>query len=278
MPATDRPTLRERIGFDAGGTKLEDAVAWAARHDFHYVDFNADGGANHLDGWGADRVRALRTACERERIHLGLHTSSAVNVAELAPRVAEAVDAYLRANVDLAVSLGCEWVVVHAGYHFSSALAARKAAGLERLQRLTAYAEAAGAYLVLENLNREPEHAEVRYLAHTVEECRYYLDALRSPRLGWAFTVNHAHLVPEGIDGFLDAFGVERIGEVRLADNTGEYEIHLKPGDGTIDFAALFARLESAGYRRHYTMAFGGNEDKRAARDMLAALGERPRP
>jgi hypothetical protein len=31
------------------------------------------------------------------------------------------------------------------------------------------------------------------------------------------------------VGGFLDAFGVERIGEVRLADNTGEYEIHLPP-------------------------------------------------
>ena len=269
--------LRERIGFDAGRTRLEDAVAWAVQHGFHYVDFNADGDANHLDDWNAERVSALRSTCERNAIHLGLHTSSAVNVAEVAPRVAEAVDAYLRANVDLAVRLGCEWVVVHAGYHFSSALPARMAAARDRLQRLVAHAEGAGAYLVLENLNREPEHAEVRYLAHTVEETRYYLDALHSPALGWAFTVNHAHLVPEGIDGFLDAFGVERIGEVRLADNTGEYEIHLVPGQGTIDFAAMFARLEGAGYHRHYTMAFGGEGDKLAAREYLAALAPAPR-
>ena len=78
--------------------------------------------------------------------------------------------------------------------------------------------------------------------------------------------------MPEGIDGFLDAFGVERIREVRLADNTGEYEIHLNPGEGTIDFARLFARLEGAGYRRHYAMAFGSLDDKLAARDRLAAL------
>ncbi len=265
-------TLRDRIGFDAGATPLEDALVWAAGHDFHYVDFNADGGANHLDAWTDARVSALRAACERGRIHLGLHTSSAVNVAEVSPRVSEAVDDYLRANVDLAVRLACEWVVVHAGYHFSSALLARKAASLERLRRLTAHAERVGAYLVLENLNREPEHAEVRYLGHTVEECRPYFDALPSPALGWAFTVNHAHLVPEGIDGFLDAFGVSRIGEVRLADNTGEYEIHLRPGEGTIDFRTMFRRLESAGYRRHYTMAFGNNDDKLAARDTLLAL------
>jgi len=42
------------------------------------------------------------------------------------------LDDYLRANIDLAGRLGCEWVVVHAGYHFSSALAARTAASIER--------------------------------------------------------------------------------------------------------------------------------------------------
>jgi sugar phosphate isomerase/epimerase len=264
-------TLNERIGYDAGATPLEEALAAAARHGFFYLDWNADTGANRLDAWGAARVRDIRRTCERHGIHLGLHTSSAVNVAEFSPHVAEGVDDYLRANVDLAVRLGCEWVVVHAGYHFSSAVTERVAASLERLKRLTAHAEAAGAYLVLENLNREPDHAEIHYLAHTVEECRIYFDAIQSPSFGWAFTVNHAHLVPEGIAGFIDAFGVARLGEVRLADNTGEYEVHLLPGEGTIDFGAMFHRLESAGYRRHYTMAFGSLDDKIAARERLAA-------
>jgi sugar phosphate isomerase/epimerase len=261
---------REQIGFDAGARRLEDALAWAVRHGFHHVDFNADTGDNHLHAWGPGRVSAVRQTCERHGIHLGLHTSSAVNVAEFSPYVTTAVDQYLRANVDVARRLGCEWIVVHAGYHFSSAVPARTSAALERLARLTEYAETAGAYLLLENLNREPERAEVHYLAHTVEECRPFFERIQSPHLGWAFTVNHAHLVPEGIGGFLDAFGVARLGEVRLADNTGEYEIHLNPGQGTIDFGGLFARLEAAGYRRHYTMAFGSDADKLAARDLLA--------
>src|SRR6266849_3350438 len=115
-------TLRDRIGFDAGSRELEQALDWAARHAFHYVDFNADIGPNQLDRGSSDRVRALRDTCARHDIHLGLHTSSAVNVAEISPHVAPAVDDYLRANADLAVRLGCEWVVVHAGFHFSSAL------------------------------------------------------------------------------------------------------------------------------------------------------------
>lgn len=263
-------TLKDRIGYDAGSTRLEDALATAARHGFFYLDFNADTGANRLDAWDAARVRDVRQTCERHGIHLGLHTSSAVNVAEFSPHVSQGVDDYLRANVDLAARLGCEWVVVHGGYHFSSALKERITASLERLKRLTAHAEATGAHLVLENLNREPDRAEIHYLAHNVEECRIYFDAIQSANFGWAFTVNHAHLVPEGVGGFIDAFGVTRIGEVRLADNTGEYEIHLLPGEGTIDFKTMFGRLESSGYRRHYTMAFGSLDDKIKARDRLA--------
>lgn len=265
-------SLRDRIGYDAGNARLEDALQWAAANGFHYLDFNADIGPNRLDRWDQARVRAVRQACERHGVHLGVHTLSAVNVAEFSPFVSEAVDQYLRANIDLAVRLGCAWTIVHGGYHFSAALEARRSASLERLKRATAYAEDRGMLLLLENLNREPDEAEVHYLAYNVEECRYYFDAISSDRFAWAFTVNHANLVPEGIDGFLDAFGIARIGEVRLADNLGDREVHLKPGEGNIDFGALFHRLESAGYSRHYSMAFGSPEDKLQARELFASF------
>jgi sugar phosphate isomerase/epimerase len=261
--------LCDRIGYDAGGTRLEDALAWAAANALHYVDFNADRGPNHLNSWSDERIQAVRNTCARHDIHLGLHTASAVNVAELSPYVSDAVDAYLRANIDVAMRLGCEWLVVHGGYHFSSDIDARKVASLERLKRTVAYAEQARARLLLENLNFEPNDAEIHYLAHNVDECRYYFEAISSAHFGWAFTVNHANLVPEGIDGFLDTFGINRIGEVRLADNLGDKEVHLNPGEGNIDFASLFTRLESAGYQDHYMMAFGNQTDKLIARNFL---------
>ena len=111
----------------------------------------------------------------------------------------------------------------------------------------------------------------MHYLGHTVEECRYYFDAIASAHFGWAFTVHHAHLIPEGIAGFLDAFGVTRSGEVRLADSLGDKEVHRNPGAGNIDFASLFQCLESSRYRYHYMMAFGSLEDKLVGRDRLAA-------
>ena len=260
-------TLKDRIGYDAGATRLEDALATAAVNGFYYLDFNADEGPNRIDEWDDDRVAsALRTAKD-SGITLTLHTASSVNIAEFSPQVDEAVDRYLEANIDLAKRLECHGVVTHGGYHFNSSLDLRFSSSLERLKRATAYAENAGVTLFLENLNVEPDDAEVHYMAHTVEECRYYFDVISSERFGWAFTVNHAHLVPEDVDGFLDAFGISRIGEVRLADNTGEKEVHMNPGEGNIDFPAAFGRLESSGYTGFYTMAFGSLEDKLAARE-----------
>jgi sugar phosphate isomerase/epimerase len=266
-------TLRDRIGVDLGGRHpLEDGLAWAAANGVHYVDVCLEGAPQHPNApstWTPQRVAAVRAACERHAIHLGLHSSSAINVAETSPLLAEATDEYLRTYIDLAGRLRAAWIVVHGGYHFTSDYEARRAASLERLRRATALAERAGVRLLLENLNREPEHAEVRYLAHDLAECRAYFGGITSPHLGWAFTVNHAHLVPEGIDGFLDTMDLGRCGEVRLADSHGRYEEHLQPGAGTIDFAKMFRRIEGAGYRGHYMMAFGTPDDMLRGREHL---------
>jgi len=265
-------TLKDRIGVDAGKTKLEDAIQWAADNEFYYLDFNADAGPNHMDTWTPERSKEVREMCEANGISIGLHTLSAVNIAEYSPYVSRAVDEYLRGSIDLANQLDCAWTVVHAGYHFSGDVPERTKASIERLKRIGKYASDTGQRILLENLNFEPENSEVHYMAHTVEETRQYFDEIPPEHLGWAFTANHSHLVPDGVDGFIDAFGIERIGEVRLADNHGDYEVHLIPGEGTLDFKNLFTRLESAGYTGHYSMAYGSDAERVVSRDHLSSL------
>jgi len=266
-------SLRDRIGVDIGRRlRLEDGLAWAARHAVRYVDIQLDSGANAFTGFDAERASRVREACQRHGIHLGLHTLSAINVAEYSPIVSDAVDAYLRAYIDISPRLGAEWIVVHAGYHFTSDVRERMEAGLQRLKRMVSYAEKKKVVLLLENLNREPTDAEVHYLAHTIEEWRYYYERIASPALALSFTANHAHLVPEGIAGFLAAMPFDCLAEVRLADcfRNGK-EQHLRPGEGDLDFADLFRRIEAAGFSGHYMNAFGSLDDMAAARDVLVA-------
>src|SRR5579862_2186119 len=205
----------------------------------------------------------------------GTASISAFIVAESAPYVGDAVERYLEAYVDAACLLGAEWIVMHAGFHFTSDREERMRVGRERLARVAAYAERNATLILLENLNKEPAEAEVHYLAHTVEEWRFYTEAIRSPALGLSFTVNHAHLVPEGVAGFVDAIDMRRVAEVRLADcwRNGN-EVHLKPGAGDLDFADMFRRVEGAGFRGHYMNAFGSLGDMIEGRERLLRLAE----
>ena len=190
-------TLKDRIGVDIGRrAKLEDGIAWAAKNGVRYIDIQLDTAANAITTFDDSRASKVRDSLEKHGLQLGLHTLSAVNVAEYSPFVSDAVEQYLRAYIDIFPKLGAKWIVMHAGYHFSSDKAMRMEAGLERLKRIVDYAEKKGALVLLENLNKEPEDAEVHYLAHTVEEWRYYYERIQSPAFRLSFTANHAHLSP----------------------------------------------------------------------------------
>jgi sugar phosphate isomerase/epimerase len=272
-------SLLDRIGVDTGRRlRLEDAVEWAAQHQVRYIDVQLDTGANRVDSIDDARAAAVREQAERCGVTLGLHTLSAVNVAEYSPFLSDAVDAYMRAYIDVAPKLGAAWIVVHAGYHFTADTKMRMEAGLDRLKRMVEYAERRGALLLLENLNKEPADAEVHYLAHTVEEWRYYFERIHSPAFALSFTANHAHLMPQGVQGFVDAIPLDRVAEVRLADCfRNGHEQHLVPGQGNFDFGAMFDLLESRGFKGHYMNAFGTLEDMNKARydmvDMARAAG-----
>ncbi len=263
-------SFKDRIGVDASRKiSMEEAVAWAKSNDFKYLDCQIDVVQNALETFDENRCGPVRGSCAEAGIHLGLHTLSAVNIAEISPYLRDACDAYLRGYIDAAARLNAEWIEVHAGYHFTDDKKLRMEAGLERLKRAVGYAEKKGVQLLRENLNWEPDLAEVHYLAHTVEECLFFFDAIQSPALNWSFTINHATLVPEGIAGFVESMPTDRLAEVRIADNNGEYEIHMFPGDGIIDFADTFRRIEATGFSGHYMSSYGTLDDMVRGRDYL---------
>ena len=270
---TDRTALTAgRFGFDAPRTQpIERSIAWAGQHGFRYIDFQADVPPNDIASFDAARVRQVRALCDQHGVALGIHPSSAINNAEYVPIMAGAVDDYLTANLDLAVRLGCGWIIGHGGYHFGD-LEARRGVAIARMKRLLEAAERNDITVYFENHNREPEHAEMHYLPHTVEETRWFFEAIDSPHFKWAFNVAHGNLVADGWEGFLAAFGAGNIGQVRLNDNNGDYEVHLVPGEGNIDFAALFGALRDAGYEGWFNLGFGGEADKIRVKDWFTGL------
>jgi sugar phosphate isomerase/epimerase len=257
--------LSKRFACSPYGPDVEDDIRWAADHDFPHVAFTTDAGANGLLAWSGDRAERVRRLAEERGVKLIIHTLSAVNVAEFVPHMTEAVDAYLGANVDLAARLRAD-IIVHAGMHFRERIEQRTKASVEHIGRATRRAEAAGVTLFLENMNISPQDAEVNYIGCHSSELRPHFDAIRSPSLKWAFSANHAHLAPEDWSGFVDAFGVERLGLVMMADCHGTVEEHLWPGQGNLDFGAIIRRLEGAGYGGPYLLTFGPKDALLAGR------------
>ncbi len=269
------PKLFDRIGVDINQKlPLEQAVDWTVKHKVPYIDLCLDQTPELLQK-SATRLKAARKKLENAGVRLGLHTLSGVNIAETSPFVSQAAGDYLAAYIDASRELGAGWIVVHGGYHFGGDKRTRMDAAVARIGRAAKLAEKKKAKLLLENLNPEPEQAEVHYLANDIEECKYYFDRLDSPALGWSFTVNHAHIRPNRIDEFMKRLDMKRCGEVRLADCRGTHEEHLRPGEGTIDFPAMFAAIEKSGYRGHYMQAFGSLDDMLTGRATLAALAEK---
>ena len=265
-----KETLRQRIGVDVGRRlSAEEAVEWAAQNEVYYFDIQTDIAPNALESFDESRCSKIREGCEKHSLHLGLHTLSGVNIAEISPHLREATDAYLRNYIDLSVKLGAEWIVVHGGYHFTGCQKIRKQASIERIKRAVEYAEKQNALLLLENLNGEPELAEVHYMPDNLEDTQEYFEQIQSPNLRWSFTINHAHFDPIGIKGFVEGMDMSLCEEVRVADNNGEYEIHMKPGTGNVDFGEMFWLIEYSGFKGHYMNGFGSMDDMLEGREYL---------
>jgi sugar phosphate isomerase/epimerase len=178
----------------------------------------------------------------RSEIRCGLHSASFVNSAEIMPTVRKAATEHLKEYIDLAARLGCEYLVIHCGFHFSVYLERVWAALCETFARAVEYAERKGIPLVIENMNRLAADSEFQYLGVTAEEFTDLFRRVRSPYLGLALDVAHCHLLPGGVARFVRSFP-DRIREVQLSDNHGTVDQHLTIGDGTVDFARVIHLL-----------------------------------
>jgi hydroxypyruvate isomerase len=156
-------------------------------------------------------------------------------------RTAEWRDAF-REALELAGDVGCPTVNVLAGNRVGGAT---QAAQLERLEENLRWALAAaadaGVMLVTELLNRR-ENPE--YLLPTLDAAAALLERLGP--LGWRLQLDTHHLgltvddVPEAIRA-----AAGHIGHVQVADVPGRHE----PGTGSLDWTAIGAALDDAGYR-----------------------------
>ena len=261
----------QRFVFSGPGP-VEEAIRWGVEHRFTRIDFNADSPPNYPGTFTPERVVLIRDLCARHGVTLGIHTLSAVNMAEITPVMNAAADEYLRQNFDLAAQLGASYVICHGGFHFGDDREARFQVAIDRMRRATEWAEARGIDIYFENHNKEPDEAEIHYLPRDVAETRRFFDAIRLAALQmglqcWsrAPCARWLRWLPRRLR--------------RRADRPGAPQRHPRPLRGAPAPGRGHRRLpprlpppDRAGLRRPFTLDFGNSEVRAEWRDRFAEL------
>lgn len=185
------------------------------------------------------------------------------------PAVRERRAAYTRAAIELAAAVGAPCVSVTSGRtqadvppeqgleHFASALAP-----------LCTYAADRGVKLGIES--------EPALLVERATEVASLIDRVGHPALGANLDVGHAVCIGEDPTESIRRLA-GRIWNVHVEDIRGGKHHHRIPGDGDLDFAAIFRALSATGYTgavtvELYTCSAIADEAARRSHGVLAPL------
>jgi sugar phosphate isomerase/epimerase len=225
-------------------------LAQIAQTGFHGLEIFAT--RSHFDYATQSEVRNMAMALADNRLQLlSLHAptsrdldinregSSPLSITEVERvRRIEAMDE-LKRVLDVAQDLPYSRMILHMGGSRETADPRKRDAAFSSLEHLSLHSHHAGVTICLENTTSEM--GDPAYLRAFVDETR--LTALR-----FNFDVGHAHLaeMPEDdrITKSFEPLG-ELVASAHIHDNHGDKDEHLPPYEGSIDWAAAVALLNT---------------------------------
>lgn len=280
------PSAQMQLAYSSNGftrVSLPAAIERIAAHGYRGVELLADR-PHWMPGAGADAVRAVRAALQRTGLavsNVNANTAMALwpewvpetlfepSLSHHDPAVRRQRHAYTLAALDLAAAVGARCVSVTSGRcegdvppedgqrYFAEALAPLCEAAADRGLRL--------------GIEYEPG-----LLVETAAEVRAVIDRVGHPALGANLDIGHAICAGERFEEAIATLA-GRIWNVHLEDIRGTKHFHLVPGEGDVDFAAVFAALAAHGYDGFvtvelYTCAHRADAAAAGAIEHLAAI------
>lgn len=215
----------------------------------------------HLDFHNEDEVRRAAETMERLGVRgLSFHAPFADRIDITSPEEAAreaAVQELLRA-CQAAALLRCPYVVLHPGPEREGR--PPEAEFLERmhhaavsLNRIAARCCELGVHLLLENM-----------LAHLmfghVRDMMYLLGEIKACDVGTCLDTGHAHLARETDVVIQKLSGHLKM--VHVNDNRGDWDAHLPPGEGTIDWAMVVRELRRHQFRGGLVLELAGGRNE----------------
>lgn len=153
---------------------------------------------------------------------------------------------YTEKCIDLAVDLGADCISITSGRCLpGNPPALAYAALMNSVETILNYA-------VKKNVHVGIEY-EPGLLLEKADEVMHFLAKFSSPYLGVNLDIGHAKVAGESLTDVIKLFS-DKILHIHLEDICGQKHYHLIPGDGDIDFSAVFKALVSIGYKRYITL------------------------
>ena len=213
----------------------------------------------HLDyhnprdvAYAADRLRALSIT------PVSFHAPFAdrIDITSFDHATREAAINELTIACDAAATLGCQYVVLHPGperegkppdHEFVQHMHLAASA----INHVARHCATLGVTLLLENMLGHLMFGHVRDLL-------YLLGEIRSPNIGACLDTGHAHLARElhlvinKLSGHLKL--------VHINDNHGDWDAHLPPGHGSIQWHAFLAELQASHFHGPLILEIAGHD------------------
>ncbi len=238
-----------------GGIDLEQCLTRCAAAGFRVFDLNlCDQGlpGRYLasDRW-EEKTEQLKILAETMGIEFSQSHLEFYNVCDRDIEGREWKEELVRRGIIASGRLGVRWAVLHTGSvydHMNYSYAKSKAANLEYLKPHLEQAEQAGIGLAVENV---PDK-EMRRFSGSAEELIDLVDTANQKNLGICWDFGHAHLAGVEQPYWLCQIG-NRLKAVHVADNNGDWDEHLAPFYGTIDWVSIMKTLKQIGYQNDFT-------------------------
>ncbi len=173
---------------------------------------------------------------------------------------------YSKRCVDIACELGSPCISVTSGRMLAGVEPAQSLAHLRSsLEELVSYAENHSIRIGIEY--------EPGLLISNCNELAAFLDEFGSAFLGANLDLGHSHVLGEDLQYVIRRLG-EKIFHIHLEDISWRKHYHLIPGEGEMDFAAIFQALEKQKYDGYITVELYTciNNPDEAAKKALAHL------
>lgn len=217
----------------AGRAGIQGVEIFAARQHFDYTspehvrEIGSWFQSNSLEAW------SMHAPLYPDR-EMGRAGAPAVNL--LHPEKARRIDAMdeIRRALETAEVIPYRNLVLHLGERDDTWSQRTIEYSITALEHLSAFARPLGVRLLVENLLSDPT---------TPDHLLLILEMGHMANVGVCLDVGHAHITA-GVAEAIAALG-PRIASVHVHDNHGLKDEHLWPGDGTIDWPAAAAALNS---------------------------------